>query len=156
MESVKNELHPATGTIYTGTMLNGLYHGRGVAEYRNGDVYDGEFKHGLKSGEGIYTYWDGTVYTGSFLYDKKDGYGEIAYKNGDEFKGNFRANFKYKFGTLTMAKIIPLQYGPLINRVIKFEGEWNRNTGVGKIYWENGETQDPSPITIENDFIYDY
>lgn len=40
--------------LYVGELLNGLCHGKGVMEYKNGGFYKGEWKHNKWDGLGTY------------------------------------------------------------------------------------------------------
>lgn len=98
---------------YTGSFLNGNYHGYGLyvdsdlnqydGEWASGlrsgighwtgssgDQYKGEFFNGLFSGRGQFTFFNGDIYVGDFKDGKINGQGEYLYLNGETYKGSFK------------------------------------------------------------------
>jgi hypothetical protein len=76
---------------YTGEIIDGLPHGKGVFKYKNGDEYKGEFKKGMKDGNGYYKNKEGE-YDGFWKNNKKDGQGKYTFKNGDLYMGEFKVD----------------------------------------------------------------
>jgi Ran GTPase-activating protein (RanGAP) involved in mRNA processing and transport len=68
------------GTIYEGTFLYGLKHGRGKQTFEDGAYYEGEFAKGFEHGSGRIVYPDGSVFTGKFRFGRRDGPGELVSK----------------------------------------------------------------------------
>ena len=64
-------------TMYEGTFLFGLKHGRGKQTFIDGSYYEGEFAKGFEHGSGRIVYPDGTTFTGKFRFGRKDGPGEL-------------------------------------------------------------------------------
>lgn len=76
--------------IYVGQYRDGLLHGTGQLQWRNGDTYKGEFKKGLMHGKGEFVSVSGYQYTGDF----RDGmmHGKGFYQT--EFDGQYKGAFK--------------------------------------------------------------
>lgn len=76
---------------YTGELLDGLPHGKGIFKYKTGDQYEGEFRQGLKEGNGIFKNKEGE-YDGFWKDNKRNGHGKYIFKNGDIFMGEFKSD----------------------------------------------------------------
>lgn len=74
---------------YSGELLNGIMHGKGVYYYSNGCVYEGDFENGSNSGFGIFYFPNGTFYQGDFKNGIFEGKGEYYFNNSDIYKGDF-------------------------------------------------------------------
>ncbi|KAI9730596.1 MAG: hypothetical protein M1834_008060 [Cirrosporium novae-zelandiae] len=84
---------------YKGTMLHGLYHGRGHLIKLNGDIYDGSFSHSEFSGLGTLHYANRDTYTGSFSHNLSHGHGTFEqHSTGNKYVGNFQEGKKYGKG----------------------------------------------------------
>src|SRR3569623_974365 len=58
------------GNVYTGELLDGKPHGKGVMKYiDNGRTYEGGWSHGLRSGFGKLIYIDGCFNEGNCVND---------------------------------------------------------------------------------------
>ena len=66
----------ADGSVYTGTLKNGVPEGTGELKYPNGNRYSGEFRAGKFEGTGEFHWSDGQRFEGS-------------YENGVRKKGRF-------------------------------------------------------------------
>lgn len=75
---------------YTGEIVNGEAHGKGVAVFENGNRYEGEFRHNKRSGFGIAVNKNGDRYEGQWKDDRFNGKGIYTWKNGDRFEGYFK------------------------------------------------------------------
>ncbi|GHU28950.1 2-isopropylmalate synthase [Bacilli bacterium] len=75
--------------VYTGSVVNGLFGGKGVRTYKNGDKYEGEWKDGKKEGKGVMTYADGRVYDGEWKGGNRNGQGTLTFKDGQTYTGDF-------------------------------------------------------------------
>lgn len=75
---------------YTGDIVNGEAHGKGVAVFENGNRYEGEFKHNKRSGFGKAVNKNGDQYEGQWKNDRFNGKGIYMWKNGDRFEGYFK------------------------------------------------------------------
>ena len=63
---------------YSGQQMNGMNHGKGMLNWRNGATYNGEWQLDVRAGFGIYTYsQDSPIekYQGCWLAGKKHGLG---------------------------------------------------------------------------------
>ena len=52
--------------VFEGSVVNGLFEGRGTIQWRDGSQYVGEFKQGLMHGTGKYTHPAGYSYEGEY------------------------------------------------------------------------------------------
>lgn len=108
-----SEIMYENGASYSGGIVNGLFHGRGVLKYATGDTYSGLWEGGVRSGEGVLTWKNGEQWKGDFFegnpYNGKGSW--VYYTNTDEVK-----YFVYK--------------GAIIN---------GKREGEALIIWENGD-----------------
>jgi len=51
--------------LYTGEMLNGLKHGKGIQSWSDSAKYDGDWKFGKACGYGKFYHVDGDIYQGN-------------------------------------------------------------------------------------------
>ena len=58
--------HYASGQMYSGDFLDGLFHGKGSFTFLDGSMYKGEWQNGLKHGEGMLRTSVGEVYQGEW------------------------------------------------------------------------------------------
>ena len=79
----------ADGTTYTGQWQNGLRHGTGTLVWAEGSSYTGSFVRGERSGTGVYTWPDGTSYTGDFANGERTGHGVLRWPDGVVYTGDF-------------------------------------------------------------------
>lgn len=75
---------------YTGEIVNGEAHGKGVAIFENGNRYEGNFSHNKRSGFGKAINKNGDGYEGQWKNDRFNGKGTYTWKNGDRFEGYFK------------------------------------------------------------------
>ena len=61
---------------YSGTLKNGLKHGKGTITWANGDVYEGDWQDGNLHGHGTMKWASGAVYEGDFVNGKITGKGK--------------------------------------------------------------------------------
>lgn len=128
---------------YFGDYKDGLRHGSGVLQYKNGAQYEGEWKNGLKNGVGKLSYPDGSWYAGKWVANKKHGFGKYFYANGDYYDGYWKDDQKhclgiYKFheggillkGTWLLGEL----KGPveIVYPDSRYHGFWNKNSPVGE------------------------
>eukprot|EP01083_Nonionella_stella_P197852 727023_1 len=84
----KGEYLYKDGGKYSGDIVNGLFHGKGVeivpspknSSSKRPSIYKGEFERGLRSGRGKMTYYNGGIYDGWWLQGKKRGFGKTKSK----------------------------------------------------------------------------
>lgn len=117
-------------SVYQGKYKNGLRHGTGKLEWRNGDCYEGQFKQGLMHGQGILKSMSGFQYTGEF----KDGLMHGQGKYVTDFDGSYTGAFKdgYFHGK---GKFVD-ENGDI------YDGLFERNSATGKgliIYHNSGD-----------------
>lgn len=75
---------------YTGEIVNGEAHGKGVAIFENGNRYEGNFSHNKRNGFGKAINKNGDGYEGQWKNDRFNGKGTYSWKNGDRFEGYFK------------------------------------------------------------------
>lgn len=86
----------AAGTArYAGHFVAGRKHGAGSKTWPNGDRYEGEFADDLKHGHGVYawgarTRWADERYTGQFVRDRRHGAGVYEWPDGRQLAGQWR------------------------------------------------------------------
>ena len=88
--------------LYSGNFKNGLFHGKGRLEFKDGSVYEGEFENNEMNGYGKIFFKDGSIYQGNFKNNLRHGTGlsksidgitqRIVYQNG-KFKETYKENF---------------------------------------------------------------
>ena len=90
--------------IYKGQYKNGLYHGKGRLEFRDGSVYEGQFENNKMHGYGKIFFKDGSIYQGNFKKNLRDGTGisrstdgsqkRVVYKKG-KFKELYTEEYTF-------------------------------------------------------------
>lgn len=138
-------------TQYTGSFLNGKFHGSGVLKNADGSVFDGSFFQGYKNGKGTMSYKSGDVYEGNFENDVMSGFGVITYRNGDKYEGqwiNSKSNGKGKYtfndGEMYEGDFLDGEFTGIGKFTRKdgsyYDGEWLRNKkhGSGITYDKRG------------------
>ncbi len=102
------------GSSYSGTVSNGLFHGKGVYRYATGEVYSGLWEGGVRSGEGV-----------------------LIWNNGEQWKGEFFGNEPYNGkGTWFYCD------SPDKGSCLAYKGEIvnGKREGEALFVWETGET----------------
>jgi len=89
--------------IYTGNLLDGMFHGQGKLVWDNGATYEGSWQFGKIHGNGTFLYEGGGKYIGPFKDGKRHGYGTYYYPDGDQYKGNWVDGEQSGEGTYTFA-----------------------------------------------------
>ncbi|MEN3371960.1 hypothetical protein [Dechloromonas sp. ZS-1] len=149
---------------WSGSCVNGLAEGDGVAEfYKNGAIYstykgfykdgkrdgrgvyvtarakyDGNYKNDLASGKGVLTWKDGEKYDGDFKDGKKTGVGVWILPNGSRYVGGFLNDKLHGEGRLEISKN---------SKTIadwQGKGRWQKALQGGEVYvvdgrFENGK-----------------
>jgi len=100
------------GSIYIGTLSNGLKTGKGVLKTGGGSEYKGDWKYDLMHGKGVYTHKDGSSYSGDFLYGYPHGKGENRGKSGNVYSGTIyksrltgQGTMQYKDGRIYKGEV---------------------------------------------------
>jgi hypothetical protein len=60
--------YAATGTVYEGLFINGMFNGPGTLTMTDGSVFEGNFRNGVVDGVGRLTHADGTFEEGLFRH----------------------------------------------------------------------------------------
>ncbi|SDD96866.1 hypothetical protein [Sporomusa acidovorans] len=84
------------GSLYTGTLADGLPDGQGVMLYPDGGKYEGAFRKGLRQGEGVMTWANGDCYRGHWLKDMRTGRGEFVSAQGNRQTGRWLNDLFYE------------------------------------------------------------
>lgn len=118
-----------TGSIYIGTYLNGLPHGKGRLIFANGDQYIGDFKAGKIEGRGFFKDTRGLSVEGEFADGKAEGKCVVELPSGDIYVGDLSQNRFHGQGTL------------IFNNGDIYEGDFvnGSRTGYGKYLWPEGD-----------------
>ena len=99
--------------------------------FSNIKSYSGDYKNGLCHGKGRLEFKDGSVYEGQFENNKMHGYGKIFFKDGSIYQGNFKNNLRDGTGILRSADGSQ-------QRVIYQKGKFKDvYTEDYKIHWKN-------------------
>ena len=69
---------------YSGDYKNGLYHGKGRLEFKDGSVYEGQFENNKMHGYGKIFFRDGSIYQGNFKKNLRDGTGILRSTDGSQ------------------------------------------------------------------------
>ena len=83
--------------------VGGRVPGEGTLHMPDGSVYTGTLSNGVPDGQGFFSTADGTQYEGTFRMGKAEGMAEAFYANGNEYKGQFRNGKRDGIGTVTWA-----------------------------------------------------
>lgn len=86
---------------YTGSFVNGKFHGSGSARYATGLKYQGSWSEGKMQGNGSLTTPEGDTYVGEMSDDKFNGEGTLTKANGDIYAGFWLNGALNGQGTLT-------------------------------------------------------
>ena len=101
----EGELRYPTGTVYTGTLRNGVPDGHGYYVYPDGGQYEGELRMGRRNGIGEMIYPSGTDYKGQWKDGKPDGTGTVTYMLGGRYEGGWKDGKPSGQGKLVYAGI---------------------------------------------------
>ena len=93
----------AVYSVYTGTMENGRYHGRGRLELRSGETYEGQWADGLPHGRGVRVDAAGNRYEGKFAAGRPHGEGRLLSRTGEIYVGPFVDGVRHGRGVTTLA-----------------------------------------------------
>ena len=69
---------------YSGDYKNGLYHGKGRLEFKDGSIYEGQFENNKMHGYGKIFFKDGSIYQGNFINNLRDGTGILRSTDGSQ------------------------------------------------------------------------
>lgn len=131
------------GSTYTGTVRNGLPHGKGDYVGADGYRYLGNFVNGVREGKGMARWPDGQVYEGDFVQEIPDGIGTIRFASGDVYDGTVRKGVLEGRGKLATATgnhyegefVAGLPHGKGAMKFpdgAQYEGSFDRGVMVGK------------------------
>ena len=124
----KGDYLAVNGDHYTGSFVSGMISGFGKAVFENNtfvDIYEGQWVGGLATGEGKATLTGfGDRYEGFFTFGKFHGQGSLFYHNGDAYEGRFENGIPSGDGKMLFreAKVI-------INRNFNSRGIDRASTG---------------------------
>jgi hypothetical protein len=83
---------------YTGDLLDGMRHGKGVQIWDDGAKYDGEWKFDQANGYGTFYYVDGDIYQGQWENDKANGEGTYFNIDGATYQGEWKDDLQDGYG----------------------------------------------------------
>jgi len=84
--------------VYTGEMVRGMRHGKGVQVWDDGAKYDGEWKLDKASGYGTFYHIDGDIYQGNWDNDKANGEGTYINSDGATYQGEWKEDIQDGYG----------------------------------------------------------
>lgn len=108
------------GSSYEGSFIKGEVQGFGLKRWVDGDTYNGEWHMGEMSGHGVFTYDNQDKYDGSFERNARHGEGELALKNHDVYNGHHAHDKKHGSGDYMWGD------------ESKFVGKWVKGQRVGQ------------------------
>ena len=86
---------------YTGMLVDGLFQGTGMYQWKSGETYTGQWVNGTREGYAVYTWPEGTVYTGAYADNERTGKGTLTWPDGTCYTGDFLNDSMTGKGTLT-------------------------------------------------------
>lgn len=92
-QKITTEYKYSDGSLYIGTLVNGLPHGTGLITAPNGDRYEGVVSQGMIDGKGIMYFANGNRYEGEFFHGVQNGFGTFYYSNGGTVVGIFKNGY---------------------------------------------------------------
>lgn len=99
----QREIRYDDGTVYSGTVVNGMAQGRGTYTGRDGFTYVGDFVAGKRTGQGKLKLPNGDEYEGDFVDDRMHGKGVYRKKSGDIYSGDIADNLFHGQGSWQFA-----------------------------------------------------
>ncbi|MDO4879694.1 MAG: hypothetical protein Q3983_00250 [Capnocytophaga sp.] len=90
------------GNEYIGEVKDGLMHGKGKYNIKDGTIYEGIYETGLPV-KGKLKYSNGNYYEGEWTDGKRTGIGYFRWGNGDYYEGSFKEGTRFGFGKYTYA-----------------------------------------------------
>ena len=90
LAQVEGELRYPDGTLYKGTLKDGVPDGRGYFRFPNGTQYEGEVRMGERTGMGEALYANGNDYKGEFRNGKRNGTGTMTWALGGRYEGGWK------------------------------------------------------------------
>ena len=130
------------GKHYVGSWRNGIRHGQGVLTWSSGQKYTGEWQDDLATGTAILIRPDGSVYAGEFQDSQRHGIGIQTYANGAAYTGAWKDDHPEGWGVIRTTDgeqvLGRLGINQRHGRGVQFfeNGEDDDNH---RIYWEKGE-----------------
>ena len=109
--------------------MDGLQHGKGSLQYRDGAIYEGNFAEGQRSGFGVLTMPKNFVYKGQWKSDLVHGRGRTDYEDGSYYEGQYEGGFFQGPGVYNLP-------GKHVYRGHFIKGARN---GLGRIEWASGD-----------------
>ena len=118
------------GATYTGSLHDGLMHGKGTYLWAHGVKYEGDFQRGEMSGEGKYEWPDGSVYLGGVRNGLRHGHGWFENSVSQMYEGEWQEGRRHGRGRMTYDKAGAVWY----------EGYWEEGMrcGYGKMVYASG------------------
>ncbi|XP_074520019.1 radial spoke head 10 homolog B isoform X2 [Halichoeres trimaculatus] len=116
---------------YEGDMIEGQFHGVGLACFEGGHVYKGMFSKGLMDGRGVFTLAGGFKYEGEFVCNQPMGEGTFIWPDGSTYNGQVYKGLRHGTGTFTFA-----------TTCVSYTGQWDQGAkhGKGEIFYNKDKT----------------
>ena len=105
----------ANGSVYTGSLENGIPQGQGSETMPNGDYYEGGYRSGQRHGEGVFKKRSDYEYVGMFRFGQFHGKGAKNFANGNVFTGEFKDGLEEGYGELKDAVGRTIKKGLWVN-----------------------------------------
>ena len=148
------------GSVYIGTLRDGVPDGKGYFSDRNGNQYEGDVRMGERTGSGEAHYHNGNRYKGSFRNGKRDGTGFMTYALGGSYEGGWKDDQRsgpgklvYAGGTGREAAVVDGRLPgaaetPDAERLYTLKSDY---PGTGTMLRDNVATRIPVPPTLGYD-----
>ena len=118
------------GASYTGSLHEGLMHGKGTYLWSHGVKYQGDFLCGEMTGQGRYEWPDGSVYSGEVRRGLRHGRGRFESSSSQVYEGEWRGGRRHGRGKMVYNKAASVWY----------DGYWREGlrSGCGRMVYASG------------------
>ena len=116
------------GSVYTGTVVNGVREGHGKYRHNGNDVfvYDGDWKDGQFHGNGICYYGEEGCehcYSGNFEHGLREGFGTMHYPTGNVYEGEWHNGKRHGKGKFSWKESGSYYIGDFVDGKMTGKGE---------------------------------
>ena len=98
-EPVEGKAVETDGAVYTGTLKDWAYSGKGTMSYPDGDTYSGDWMNGNREGTGTLTSASGDTFTGEWIFDAPVR-GTLTYADGSVYPGEIKQGLHHGTGRI--------------------------------------------------------
>ena len=87
-------------SIYKGSFMSGIRHGKGDGYYNDGGLYEGDWRNDRREGNGTMYYSNGNIYIGEWVNNRREGKGIFYFCKGGSYEGEFKNDIIDGYGKL--------------------------------------------------------